>query len=281
MPGFLLRNCLAFGLAVLLDGCALPLPPLVAGAVRHDLLVQPEPPVPIRAAVLAIHGINGSADTFAEAARSWAGQGIATRAVNFDFASASPRQVHAQLERNRAIFPDALQLVVAESLGASLAIIALAEPGAPRVDGLVLLAPAIWPESVSATMLAGAFELAYGLSNSEPARTLGRVVALMDEAGSRSAELTLDRIIVLTGGRDHVVPDLGIRRLSANLAHAEYHELPEGGHALLSGLNHAMLEEQIAGWMLDGTGSQFAERPLSAGSATAALQVPPAGGSPP
>jgi alpha-beta hydrolase superfamily lysophospholipase len=282
MPRPLLRICFAIGLFALLNACAmLPLPRLAAGVERHDLLVQPDPSVPVRAAVLAIHGINGSADTFAEAARSWAGQGIATRAVNVDFAAAGPGLVHAELERNRAIFPDAIQLVVAESLGASLAIVALADPAAPRVDGLVLLAPAIWPESVSATLLAGAFDLAYDLSNSEAARTWGRIVGLMDKAGSRSADLTLDRIIVLTGGRDQVVPDLGTWRLSANLAHAEYRELPEGGHALLSGLNHAMLENQIAGWMLDSGGSQLAESQLSAGSAAVALQVPPAGGSPP
>jgi hypothetical protein len=283
-----MRRFIQIGLAgcfaALLCSCALPSPRMASAGERPDLFVRPDPAIPVRAAVLAIHGINGSAETFAGAARSWAGHGIATRAIDVDFASASPRQVHAQLDLNRAMFPDAAQLVVAESLGASLAIIALAEPGAPPVDGLILLAPAIWPESVSAALLTGAFGLAHSLSGSETMRNWARTVALMDEAGSRASRLSIGRIIVLTGGHDEVVPDLGIWRLEANLGDTEFRKLPDNGHTLLAGFNHAMVEEQLSQWMLDAIepdGMQFAGREVSAGSVMSAFRARPAGESPP
>jgi alpha-beta hydrolase superfamily lysophospholipase len=114
------------------------------------------PAAPPRAVILALHGANDHAGGFADAAAFWAQLGLATYAYDQrGFGGSSGRGIWpgtatlaadatAAMTVVRAHHPDLPLILLGESMGGAVAIVAATEPGAPRPDGLVLAAPAAW-----------------------------------------------------------------------------------------------------------------------------------------
>jgi len=108
------------------------------------------------AVVVGVHGMDDYANAFHLAAPYWAAHGIATYAYDQRGFGRSPRRgvwggdaLMMQDLRTftglvRARFPHAIIAVVAESMGAAVAIEAFASAHPPDADRLVLVSPAVW-----------------------------------------------------------------------------------------------------------------------------------------
>lgn len=123
----------------------------------------PSPPWrgPPKAVVVAVHGMNDYGNAFANPARIWAGQGIATYAYDQRGFGGAPGRglwhgapaLTADLQDMVALIharhPGLPLFVLGESMGAAVAILALTDPArpdaAPLVAGLILSAPAVGP----------------------------------------------------------------------------------------------------------------------------------------
>ncbi|WP_158595910.1 alpha/beta fold hydrolase [Oleomonas cavernae] len=127
------------------------------GTVLPLTVWAPPPGEKPRAVIVALHGFNDYAHAFALPARFWASRGIATYAyTQRGFGRQSPTRL--LWPGTRALVEDAaaaVRLVAArnpgvplyllgESMGAAVAINLMAGPDAPAVEGLILVAPAVW-----------------------------------------------------------------------------------------------------------------------------------------
>ncbi len=108
------------------------------------------------AVIVALHGMNDYANAFHIAAPIWAQQGMATYAFDQRGYGRSPdrgvwagqdlirRDVETFIGLVRARHPGVSLTLMGESMGGADAIITMAQPDAPKVDRIVLLAPAVW-----------------------------------------------------------------------------------------------------------------------------------------
>ena len=108
------------------------------------------------AVIAALHGMDDYSNAFHLAGPEWAKQGIATYAFDIRGFGRSPQRgvwpgaplmvddVRTFCALLRRRYPDATLALAGESMGAALAIAALADPNPPQVDRAVLLAPAVW-----------------------------------------------------------------------------------------------------------------------------------------
>ena len=176
MSGF--RARLAAGaLALLLAACASPdpLPMVATGTVAPHLtdaayvaidgaglpLKSWLPDGDVKAVVLAVHGINDYSHAFAMPAKIWAQDGIATYAYDQrGFGAAPPRgrwvgtylldaDVATVSRLLREKYPNVPLYLLGESMGGAVAITAATGWGGaerPDIDGMILVAPAVWGE---------------------------------------------------------------------------------------------------------------------------------------
>ena len=126
------------------------------GTVLPLAVWAPPPPVRPRAVIVALHGFNDYAHAFALPARFWASRGIVTYAYTQRGFGQSPTRL--LWPGTQALVDDAataVRLVAAqnpgvplyllgESMGGAVAITLMARPDAPTIDGLILVAPAVW-----------------------------------------------------------------------------------------------------------------------------------------
>jgi alpha-beta hydrolase superfamily lysophospholipase len=168
----------AAALALLLSACASsdPLPMIATGTVTPHLtdtayvaIDGAELPLKswlpedgnVKAVVLAVHGINDYSHAFEMPAKVWAQSGIATYAYDQRGFGAAPlrgRWVGTyQLDSDvatvsrllRAKYPNVPLYLLGESMGGAVAITAAtgwAGAQRPDIDGLILVAPAVWGE---------------------------------------------------------------------------------------------------------------------------------------
>ncbi len=167
----------AGALALLLTACASsdPLPMIATGTVTPHLtdtayvaidgaelpLKSWLPDGNVKAVVLALHGINDYSHAFAMPAKVWAQNGIATYAYDQRGFGAAPlrgRWVGTyQLDSDvatvsrllRQKYPNVPLYLLGESMGGAIAITAATGWGGaqrPDIDGLILVAPAVWGE---------------------------------------------------------------------------------------------------------------------------------------
>jgi acylglycerol lipase len=106
--------------------------------------------------VIGLHGMNDYANAYHLAADAWAGQGIATYALDIRGFGRSPQRgiwapnslvledVQALVTAVRARHPGAKVALAGISMGGAHAIAALASDNPPAVDKLMLFAPAVW-----------------------------------------------------------------------------------------------------------------------------------------
>lgn len=270
------------------SGCAgLPAPGSAEQAPVRQWLPEGVP----RAQIVAVHGLNDHKGAFAEFAQAAAGQGVLVIAYDQPGFGEQPdrglwagrerlvEELHRHLDERRAAHPELPLFVLGESMGAAVAITALAAPGAPPVDGLILSAPAVWGGdslnalyrgllwTVARTMpwlkLSGRGLGRRASDNIEILRALGRdplflketrtdtlegLVLLMDAA--RQTDPSLDRpVLVLMGARDEIVPPDAQRSFAAGLEGACTSIVyPEGWHLLLRDLQRAVVWEDVLAW---------------------------------
>lgn len=106
--------------------------------------------------IVGLHGMNDYANAFHLAAEAWAGQGIATYALDIRGFGRSPERgiwaptelvlddVRALVGAVRQRHPSARIALAGISMGGALAIAAMASDNPPVVDKLLLFAPAVW-----------------------------------------------------------------------------------------------------------------------------------------
>jgi alpha-beta hydrolase superfamily lysophospholipase len=247
-----------------------------------------------KAVILALHGMNDYANSFDAPARFWVRYGIATYAydqrgyggtaqpgvwpgiarLTGDFLTA------ARLLRRR--YPGVPLYAAGESMGGGVILAAMARPDAPRLDGVILSAPAVWarqtmPGYYTAALWAAAHTVPeMSLSGSDlhriptdnmaVLRALARdplvqktarvdavwgVVNLMDAAYAGAAHVRVP-VLLLYGERDQIIPRQPIaavaRRLPGDKHVAIY---PHGYHMLFRDLDAAVVQRDVVAWIAD------------------------------
>jgi alpha-beta hydrolase superfamily lysophospholipase len=254
---------------------------------------------PPRAVILALHGMSDYSNAFDLPGRQWARLGITTLAFDQRGFGAGPNPglwaggdvMRADLSdfvaAARVRFPGVPLFALGESMGGAVLLSALAEPDPPKVDGVILVAPAVWarrdmPLTYRVALFLAA-HLAPGLilsnnaashvvtiipsDNIEMLRALARdplfqkqtrsdalfgLVNLMDEARAAPARLGASPpILLLTGKKDQIIPQAATQGVIDELGmRASIHRYDNGYHMLLRDLEGPMVNRDVAGWVL-------------------------------
>jgi len=277
---------------------------LVAADGARLPLRQWSPPGAPTAVVLALHGFNDYSNAFQDPAQHWAGAGIKTYAFDQRGFGLGPHRgiwggtdamvqdllTAVQLIRNR--HPGLPLVLVGESMGASVIMVALGGPDPPDIDRAVLSAPAVWgretmPLYQRAGLAVGSFAVPWlevsgrkmGIKpsdNIQMLRGLGRdpnvikrtrvdslhgLVDLMDAAVEASPRLT-GPILILYGEREELIPARSWKAMVARL--------PEDGRwrlALYENGYHMLMRDLDADTVNDDISAFVTEpgRPLPSG----------------
>jgi alpha-beta hydrolase superfamily lysophospholipase len=269
-------------------------------AVMADGYVLPiqiwQPPGPARAVVLALHGFNEYRESFTAVGPYLAEHGIATYAYDQrGFGATAHRGLWAgsarlardaaQLSRLlRREYPGLPLYLMGESMGGAVAIAGVTGERPAAVDGVVLIAPAVWGRALMNPFMSASLWLMLrtwpsleltgrGLeiracSNDEALWRLSRdplvikatrvdavagLVDLMDRALRRLPRLGLPSLI-LYGAHDQLIPrasfDALLERLPpARRWRAAYY--PQGYHMLTRDLGAERVLRDIVTWLFD------------------------------
>jgi alpha-beta hydrolase superfamily lysophospholipase len=248
----------------------------------------------IKAVVVALHGFNDYSNAFTSTGTYLSQQGIASYAYDQRGFGGSPgRGLWSGIEAYtndlsyfvkeiRKRHPDVPLYALGESMGGAVAIVALTGSNPPNVDGVILVAPAVWGRETmpwyQSWLLAITshtvpwFELTgKGLKitpsdNIEMLRALSRdplvikstridaihgLTNLMDEALARAEKLRLPTLI-LYGKNDEVIPKeptfLMLEKMPAATRKAFY---DKGYHMLLRDIQAEKPLTDIAAWIAD------------------------------
>ena len=252
------------------------------------------------AVVLALHGFNDYSNAFAVPARRWAQRGIATYAYDQrGFGRAPERGLWPGEKRLAADAATALALLhrrypgrpvylLGESMGGAIAILAAsgrAGVAPPALDGLILVAPAVWGRQTMSPFervglwLAGLLpSLRWSASllpvhirpsdnvpmlraySADPlvikatrADTLNGLVDLMG-AALKAAPAIDAPLLLLYGEHDEIVPREAVARFVAHLPGGDRLRqrvalYPQGYHMLLRDLQGGLPTADIAAWI--------------------------------
>jgi alpha-beta hydrolase superfamily lysophospholipase len=282
-------------------------PPVTRATITDDALVMPDgvrlpvhawlPPSPPRAVIVGLHGMNEHARAFAEDAAPWfAEQGVGLYAYDQrGFGAAPNRGIWAGHETMAADAAQAARLVRArhpgvplvmmgESMGGAVLLVAGASADPPPADGYALLAPAVvgrdslgWlPRNMLDALVAVVPMM--GFANTAPGfqptdniaawqrwsrdplllrhtrvDALAGLVELMDAAVAAAPRFRAPALL-LYGGRDRLVPARPTRRLMAALPDPDRQRAAfyaEGYHMLLRDMQGERVARDIAAWALD------------------------------
>lgn len=252
-----------------------------------------QPAGPATAQLVLVHGMNDHGGSFAEFAQAAAARGILVRAYDQPgFGAAENRYrwpggdrlvaaLRGELTVARTARPDLPLYVLGVSMGGTVATLALAGPDAPKVDGLILAAPAVHgeeglpPAYARGLALADATVPALPLDGRGltlwPSDDLGTLRSLsadplvlkrtrvdaiaglveaMDEA-SAAAPALRPRRLILVGLRDQFVPPKAqlafARRAAAGDCRAALY--PNGWHLLLRDQDRAVVWDDVLAFM--------------------------------
>jgi alpha-beta hydrolase superfamily lysophospholipase len=249
--------------------------------------------------VLALHGFNDYSHAFEDLGKAFAEQGMATYAYDQrGFGDAPDRGLWAGTWRLaqdlaeaakllRARWPDVPLVVLGESMGGAVAIVA--ETGAagtekPGADAYVLLAPAVWGRSYLNVFERGVLWLAYNVvpgvtltgqslhimasDNIEMLRELSRDPKVIKETRVGTIEGLVDlmtmaqneapkfdaRALILYGGHDEIIPEAPVRDFVNNLPPAKPGRrrvawYPHGYHMLARDLEAQTVLADIISWI--------------------------------
>ena len=256
---------------------------------------------PTKAVTVALHGFNDYSNFFVSPALYLANAGIASYAYDQRGFGASPGaglwpgtaalvgDLKAFVALIRKKHPGVPLYLLGDSMGGAVVMVAVAEPDAPRADGVILVAPAVWGRATMPwyqrfALWLGAHTMpsveitgqSLGIKPSDNIPmllALGQdpliikatridavwgLVDLMDAALERAKDL--DRpALILYGEKDEIIPRrptrLMLKRLpKAALAAPRVAIYAEGYHMLLRDLGAETAWKDILGWMADRAG---------------------------
>ena len=252
-----------------------------------------------RAVIVALHGMSDYSNAFDMPGKQWAKLGITTLAFDQRGFGAGPnpglwggndamrRDLADFAAAAKARYPGVPVFGLGESMGGAVVLSALADANPPQLDGVILVAPAVWSRSDMPLLYRIAlFAAAHTwpgliLSNSAPSRVvtiypsdniemlraLGRdplfqkqtradalfgLVNLMDEARAAPKRITTaPPILLLTGLKDMVIPRAPTDGVIADLGQrAEVRRYEQGYHMLLRDLGGPKVNQDVADWVL-------------------------------
>ena len=298
--------------AALLAACAQPAPPAVPGVPHMTLdtvftedgaelpLRSFLPAGPPRAVLIALHGFNDYSNAFSEAGLYFMDRGVALYAYDQrGFGDAPDRGLWVGQRRLiadltlvvnlvRAKHPGVPVYLLGESMGGALAMVAMAEPDPPPVDGVILDAPAVRGRATLTGLERAVLEVTSAVipwftvtgqglhiipsDNITMLRQLSGdrlmifhtridavrgLVDLMDAALAATSRLTAPTLI-LTGARDEIVTPiptcLMLARLPPRPPGAWRSMLyPHGYHMLLRDRDAEIVMADIDAWIGDRT----------------------------
>jgi alpha-beta hydrolase superfamily lysophospholipase len=247
-----------------------------------------------KAVILALHGFNDYSNAFQDFAAFASDHGIAVHAydqrgfgANADagFWPGTERltaDLRAGVDRLREVYPKTPLYILGESMGGAVTIIAATKGEALPVDGLILVAPAVWGGDqlnffyratlwLASTIAPGWKLTASGLEiwpsdnvdmlrafSADPMVIKGTrtdavagLVALMDEALASIDRLNLE-FLVLVGEKDEVVPPGAFTAMHERLPAAASTEIsyPNGYHMLLRDLQREVVFQDVMAWIV-------------------------------
>lgn len=245
-----------------------------------------------KAVIVALHGMSDYSNAFSMPAPWWAKRGITTYAYDQRSFGRSPdpgiwaggdimrRDLADFVEAARARHPGLPVYVLGESMGGAVAMTAFASD-APKADGLILIAPAVWSRSempllyrvllwtvahtVRSMSLSGSGLKITPSDNIEMLRANGRdplfqkkarsdavygLVNLMDEAYRSAPRLDKAPLLILYGGKDEIIPRKPTEKIVSELnGNATVKHYPGGYHMLLRDLDHEPRWADVANWI--------------------------------
>ncbi|NJO67661.1 MAG: alpha/beta hydrolase [Rhodospirillales bacterium] len=268
---------------------------------------QPADHRPPRAAIIALHGFNDYSKFFGEAGAWFAERGITSYAFDQRGFGESPMRGYwagkaamaddlaSAIIAVRKRHPETPIYLLGESMGGAVVMVLMARPDPPPVNGIILLAPAIWGRSsmpwyqtlalwLAAHTIPGGSLSGRGLGirasdNIEMLRERGQdplvikqtrvdavfgLVNLMDQAMAATPALS-GRMLLLYGKNDQLIPQGAMVEMVTRLpvpAKGD-HRLgfyPNGWHMLLHDLQRQTVWDDIAAFISDP------EQPLPSGA---------------
>jgi acylglycerol lipase len=252
---------------------------------------------PATAVIVALHGFNDYSNFFASPGNYLSRHGIACYAYDQrGFGGAPGHGLWSGIEAYtndltvfiteiRARHPGVPLYVLGESMGGAVTIVAMTGTNAPHVDGIILVAPAVWGRetmpwyqrwllAVASHTLPWMQLTGKGLhrsasDNSEVLRALGRdplfikdtridavygLTNLMDEALSRAGKLHIPTLVQY-GGNDQIIPKEPMFRMLEKMPRKTRRAFYERGyHMLLRDLQGEKPLADIAAWIADHDG---------------------------
>jgi len=254
----------------------------------------------VKAVILALHGFNDYSHAFTMPATAWAKDGIATYAYDQRGFGEAPERGRwpgrAALAIDaatacgilRRLYPHLPLYLLGESMGGAVAVVTMTgESGTPvpDVDGVILVAPAVWGRStmdflprmalfVAVRFLPGLTLTGQSLhimasDNIPMLRALGRdslfiketrvdtiwgLVNLMDAALASAPRMHVP-LLVMYGAHDEIIPKRPMRIFVLNLPHdprerRTFVYYRHGYHMLLRDLEGPRVSGDVASWIL-------------------------------
>jgi alpha-beta hydrolase superfamily lysophospholipase len=251
-----------------------------------------------RAVIVALHGMSDYSNAFDMPGKVWAKLGITTLAYDqrgfgrnespgiWVGADAMRSDLNDAVTAAHTRYPGVPVFALGESMGGAVVLTALGSPPAPAVDGVILVAPAVWsrgdmPMLYRVALFLGAHILPNMiLPNSAAGRvkkivpsdnipmlialgkdplfqketrtaTLYGLVDLMDEARTAPERITTaPPILFLYGANDQIIPKQPTEAVIAGLgAKAKVTRYEHGYHMLLRDLEGESVDRDIADWI--------------------------------
>ena len=251
-----------------------------------------------RAVIVALHGMNDYSNAFDMPGKIWAKQGITTLAYDqrgFGKSENSGVWAGADTMRGdlddavaaaRARYPGVPVFALGESMGGAVVLTALGSTPAPAVDGVILVAPAVWsrgdmpmlyrvalflgahvlPNMILPNSAAGRVKKIVASDNIPMLIALGKdplfqketrtatlygLVNLMDEARTAPERITnAPPILFLYGANDQIIPKEPTEAVIAALGNkAKVKHYERGYHMLLRDLEGPRVWEDVLDWL--------------------------------
>jgi alpha-beta hydrolase superfamily lysophospholipase len=252
-----------------------------------------------KAVIVALHGFADYSLAYARPAALWARKGIATYAYDQRGFGAAPHVLHwsgadrmiadaAQaVAAVRKLYPGVPVYLIGESMGGAVATAATATPCPADVDGVILVAPAVWEHSLLGTIERTALWVARHAAPSlwltpppglhilpsdniamlramshdslvqsgARADTTAGLMDLMDRAGGAVSDIRLPTL-VLYGAHDEVLPHEAVKAFLARVPARNVRIVfyPKGYHMLLRDLDGDIVANDVAAWVADRAG---------------------------